>query len=197
MKRFVTPMLPLALLLLTGDVAVARGRPVPRPRASRPKLLFTVEKVEASTPAPRVEATLREALDKALAAEPLVITGLGLKKPTPARTAWELRRRGLRWFGVTARLESVTHRVVIEGGEKRLVAEAVVRLAGTRRERFRKGTFAARGTGRSATPVSVVLHGEVLASRLAATRAAVGHALRDAVTQLTGPRRPAPRRLRR
>jgi len=183
-------VLPLALTEAAPARAPARVRaPVRARRPPKPKLLVTVEKVEvaqAAQPAPRLQPRLRAALDKALAAEPLVITGLGLKKPTPGRTAWALRRRRLRWYGVTLRLESVTHKVVTKGPQKHLVAEAVVTLSGKRKERLRKGTFAVKSTGKVSTPVSVVLQGEVLASRLAAVRAALGLVVRGAVTQVTG-----------
>jgi hypothetical protein len=192
MKRSLT-FLMMLLPLVLPEVAGARAR-ARRSLKPQPKLLFTVEKVDSVQPAPLVLPGLRAALDKALAAEPLVITGLGLKKPTPARTAWELRRRRLRWFGVTARLETLSHRVVVKGGQKLLVAEATVSLSGTRKERRRKGTFAARSTGKVSTPVSVILHGEVLASRIAAARAAVALALKNAVTQLTAPKKRGHRR---
>lgn len=192
MKRTLTLSIVLIPLVLSG-IAEARARR-PAKRAPKPKLLFSVEKVEAAKPAPQLLPLLRAALDKALAAEPLVITRLGLKKPTAGRTAWELRRRRLRWFGVTARLESVTYKVVTEKKQKLLVAEAVVSLAGTRKERRRKGSFAVKSTGKSSTPVSVVLQGEVLASRIAAAQAAVVGALKNAVTQLTAPKKRRPRR---
>jgi len=192
MKRSLTLFVVLVPLLLPGLTEARARRPVRR--TPKPKLLLTVKKVEAAKPLPLLLPRLRAALDQALAAEPLVITRLGLKKPTAGRTAWELRRRRLRWFGVTLRLESVTHRVVGKARQKRLVAEAVVSLSGTRQERRRQGTFTVQGTGKVSTSVSVVLLGEVLASRLAATRAAVGAALKNAVTQLTAPKKRRPRR---
>lgn len=192
MTRSLTLLMMLVPLLLPEAAGARARRPVKR--KPKPKLLLTVEKVEAAMPTPQVLSRLRAALDKALAAEPLVITRLGLKKPTAARTAWELRRRRLRWFGVTARLESVSHRVVVKGMQKLLVAEAVVSLSGTRKERRRKGTFAVKGTGKVTTPVSVVLQGEVLASRIEAARAAVSEALKNAVIQLTARKKRGPRR---
>ncbi len=182
MKRSLTWALTLFTLagtLLCSELAEARARAV------RPKLLFTVTKVESVQPAPQMLPRMRAAMDKALAADPLVITKLGLKKPTPGRTAWELRRRRLRWYSVTARLESVRHKVVTKDGKKLLVAEATVSLSGKRKERFRKGSFAVQGAGKSSTVVSVVLQGEVLASRIAALRAAVALAVKNAVTKLT------------
>ncbi len=101
MKRTLTLSIVLIPLVLSG-IAEARARR-PAKRAPKPKLLFSVEKVEAAKPAPQLLPLLRAALDKALAAEPLVITRLGLKKPTAGRTAWELRRRRLRWSSPATR----------------------------------------------------------------------------------------------
>lgn len=188
----ISTLLVMLVPLLWGDVAGARARGIVK-RAPKPKLLFSV-KVEAAPTATAAQAQLQVALHGALAAEPLVITSLGLKKPTAGRRAWELRRRRLRWFAVTARLEGVTHKVVTTGGQKQLVAEATVSLAGKRKERFRKGTFAVKTTSRVATAVSVVLQGEILASRIAALRAAATKALGAAVKKLTAPKKRGRRR---
>ncbi len=153
-------------------------------RAPKPRLLLTMDKAETATPSPWILPVLGDALRKAFAGSPLVITDLGLKKPTAARTAWELRRRRLRWFGVTVRLESVSAKVVVRGQQKLLTAEATVSLSGTRKERRRKGSFKVQATGKISLPVSVVLQGEILAGRIAATRAAVAQALKKAVTKL-------------
>jgi hypothetical protein len=187
-----TRLLAISILLvplLMPQVAEARARARRPAKAKiRPKLLLTVEKVErveTTKPAPRILAAVGVALNNALVAEPLVITALGLKKRTAARTAWELRRRRLRWFGLTMRLESVRHKVVAKGKQKLLTAEVTVSLSGTRKERRRKGTFTVKATEKISIPVSVILQGEVLAARIAAARAAVIQALTRAVKKLT------------
>ncbi len=187
-----TRLLALSVMLVFGLLPqVAQARTTARSLAKakvRPKLLFTVDTVdtvETNGPALQILSDMRAALNKGLAAEPLVITELGLKKPTPGRTAWELRRRRLRWFGLRVRLESVRHKVVVKGKQKLLTAEATVSVSGTRKERRRKGSFTVQATAKISIPVSVILRGEVLACRLAAARAAVTQGLANAVTKLT------------
>lgn len=193
-----TRLLALSVMLVFGLLPqIAQARAIARSRAKakvRPKLLFTVDKVETNGPALRILTDLRAALNKALAGSPLVITELGLKKPTAGRTAWELRRRRLRWFGLRVRLDSVRHKVVVVGKQKLLTAEATVSVSGTRKERRRKGSFTVQATGKISIPVSVILRGEVLACRIAAARAAVTQALANAVTELTTPKKRGRRR---
>ncbi len=188
-SRTTAILLSLLLVPLLAGIAHGRAR-----QKVKPRLLLTVEGVESASPAPRVLARLKVALGKALHEHPLVITSLGPKKLTGWRLAWELRRRRLRWFGVVARLESLSHQVVTRGGERYLLAVAEVSLRGRRRERARKGTFAVKGRGRSETRVSVVLQGEVLSARHQAATAALRKAVDLAVARLVTRRR---RRLRR
>ena len=180
----------VCLGVFVAQATPAAARAPRRAAAVKPKLYLVVEKVSIvpGQPAallPRVKRTL----EGALRSSPLVVTQLALGRVTPATVRLALRRRRLSAYGVSLRLDRVTHELTTDGAGKQLKASATVTLTGLRRERFRKGSFEVKGEGRIALPISVVLHGEVLAARIAAVDQAVSNAVRLAVAQLTAPRR--------